>query len=106
VAFVQLVQGLVPGMLERRSGRVIAVDETVPTELYQLSEQLGAVANPVPASQMYTPELVAEALVWMTRQPLEWSGRCVGFEDLRRAGVLPPHEGPIGGFAGDAVVTK
>ena len=137
VAFVQLVQGLVPGMLQRGAGRVIAVssgaaawggranfsvygaskaalervsdamhtemsgrgvsfntlriDETVPTEIYQLSERAGVVADPVSEESMYTPEQVAGAIVWIARQPPAYSGRCLGFEELRRAGALPVH---------------
>ena len=65
------------------SFNTLRIDETVPTEMYRLSDDLGAVANPVPVSGMYTPLQVAAALVWMVRQPASWSGKCIGFEDLR-----------------------
>ncbi len=137
VSVVELVQGFVPAMLERGSGRVISVssgaakwggnpnfavygcskaalerlndafhlelggrgvtfntlriDETVPTEMYELSNRRGAVVRPVAHAAMYSPAQTAEAMVWMATQPDSWSGNCVGFGDLRTIGVLPPH---------------
>jgi len=137
VSLVELVQGLVPAMLERGGGRVLSVssgaslsrgnpnfsvyggskaalerlndslhaelggrgvafntlriDETVPTEMYVLSNKRGAVSNPVSDESMYSPEQTAAAMLWMIDQPPDWSGNCVGFEELRRLGVLPPH---------------
>jgi citronellol/citronellal dehydrogenase len=137
VSLVELVQGLVPAMLERGTGRVLSVssgaslstgnpsfsvygaskaalerlndslhaelggrgvafntlriDETVPTEMYVLSNKRGAVSNPVADESMYSPEQTAAAMLWMIDQAPDWSGNCVSFEDLRRLGVLPPH---------------
>jgi len=70
---------------------VLRVDETVPTEMYHLSNARGAVAHPVEASSMYSAEQTGEALVWMAERPVEWSGNVVGFGELRDRGVLPAH---------------
>jgi NAD(P)-dependent dehydrogenase (short-subunit alcohol dehydrogenase family) len=134
LAFIELAQAFLPGMLERGEGRVITVssgaalplgaggfsvygstkaalerisgsvhveyadrgiasnvlriEEGVPTEMYQLSTTAGGVSVAA-AEEMYSPEQVAEALVWMARRPAEWSGHCVDFAALRVAGVLP-----------------
>jgi NAD(P)-dependent dehydrogenase (short-subunit alcohol dehydrogenase family) len=133
LAVVELAQALLPGMLERGEGRVLAVssgaalplsqggftvygstkaalerlagglhmefaargvatnvlriEEGVPTEMYELSTGAGGVA--VPDAEMYSPEQVADTLVWMARRPTAWSGHCVDFAALRQAGVLP-----------------
>ncbi len=39
---------------------------------------------------LLTPIECAEAIAWMLRQPVDWSGRTVGFDDIRAFGGMPP----------------
>lgn len=74
----------------------LRIDEPVPSEAWRwVSEQSGVQERQVAESggsidYMVSPQECAEAIVWMARQPVEWSGHTVGFADLRALGGLPP----------------
>jgi NAD(P)-dependent dehydrogenase (short-subunit alcohol dehydrogenase family) len=68
------------------SFNTLRVDRLVETEGWRLTNELqgeGVATGGKGLSELVSPEACADLLTWMVRQPVSWTGKTVGFDDLR-----------------------